>query len=486
MRSLGLKLTLAFLVVGVMGTILVALFVGRRTQDEFGQFVLERYRADVVTQLAAYYERNGSWDGIDAIVVRDFSGHPGRWRPGWVPVTLVDANSRVVYGGSRYNAGERVSRPDRNHGLPIQVGDETVGWLLFDSFRAGGPPLPGSPESAFLTRVRRAITLGTVGAMLMALLLGILLARTISRPVRELTAATQRVARGELGLQVPVRTRDELGELAASFNQMSADLAQSNELRRHMTADIAHELRTPLSVILGYTEALSDGKLQATPQTFTILHDGAKHLSRLVEDLQTLALADAGELSLTRRPADPRALLEHAASAYRGRAEEKGISLSVEAAPDLPEVEVDPDRMAQVLGNLLTNALRYTPAGGRVSMQCSVISNQSSVISNQTAADGKPITDHRLLIADHCLLITVTDTGAGIAPEDLPHVFERFYRGDKARQKQEGESGLGLAIAKSIVEMHGGSISVDSTPGEGTTFSIEIPSYDRRRSPDRA
>jgi len=141
----------------------------------------------------------------------------------------------------------------------------------------------------------------------------------------------------------------------------------------------------------------------------------------------------------------------------------------------LPEVEVDPDRMAQVLGNLLTNALRHTPAGGRVTMQCSVISqqlavnsDQSSVISNQTAADGK-------LITDNCLLITVTDTGTGIAPEDLPHVFERFYRGDKSRQRQEGESGLGLAIAKSIVQMHGGSIAVDSTPGEGTTFTIVLP-----------
>ncbi|MFQ5593473.1 MAG: ATP-binding protein [Anaerolineae bacterium] len=475
MRSLGLKLTLAFLVVAVMGTVLVALFVGQRTQDEFGRFVLDRYRADVVTELAAYYEKNGSWEGLDATAVRDLGGHPGRWGPGWIRVTLIDAHSKVVYGGSRYHVGEQVPRPDGSQSLAIRVNDETVGWLLLDSFRARERLLPGSPESAFLTRVTRAITFGALGAMVIALLLGVLLARTISRPVRELTAATQRVARGELGLQVPVRARDELGELAASFNQMSADLAQSNELRRHMTADIAHELRTPLSVILGYTEALSDGKLQATPQTFTILHDGAKHLSRLVEDLQTLALADAGELSLTRRPVDPRVLLEHAASAYTGQAEEKGISLSVEAAPDLPEVEVDPDRMAQVLGNLLTNALRHTPAGGRVSMQCSVISqqlavisDQSSVISNQTAADGK-------LITDNCLLITVTDTGAGIAPEDLPHVFERFYRGDKSRQRQEGESGLGLAIAKSIVQMHGGSIAVDSTPGEGTTFSIVLP-----------
>lgn len=449
MRSLGLKLTLAFLVVGVMGAILVALFVGQRTQREFGQFVMDRYQVDAVAELAAYYQRNGNWDGIDAIVVRDLSRRPGRWGPGWVPVTLIDANRKVVFGGWHYQVGEQVSRRDTGAGAPIEVDGETVGWLLFDSLRPTGHPLPGSPEWAFLARVTRATVYGAWGATVIALLLGILLARTISRPVRELTAATQLVAQGQLGHQVPVRTRDELGELAASFNQMSADLAHSNHLRRQMTADIAHELRTPLSVILGYTEALSDAKLQGTPEAFHIMHDEAQHLGRLVEDLQTLALADAGELSLTRRPTAPQTLLERAASAYRAQAEQKGISLHVLAAPDLPEVEVDPDRMAQVLSNLVSNALRYTPAGGEITL----------------SAEFRP----------SVVRLRVRDTGAGIAPEDLPHVFERFYRGDKSRQRQEGESGLGLAIARSIVETQGGTIVVDSTPGEGTTFTIALP-----------
>jgi signal transduction histidine kinase len=267
--------------------------------------------------------------------------------------------------------------------------------------------------------------------------------------VRELTAATQVVAQGELGHQVPVRGQDELGELAASFNRMSADLAHSAELRRQMTADVAHELRTPLSLIMGYTEALSDGKLQGSPETFDILHEEAQRLSRLVDDLRTLSLADAGELSLTRRLAAPQALLERAAAAHAAQAQQQSVSLQVEVEQDLPEVEVDPDRIAQVLDNLVSNALRYTPAGGGIVL--SAVQQPGS------------------------LYIHVRDNGDGIDPEELPHIFERFYRGDKARQKREGESGLGLAIARSLVQAHGGSISATSEPGAGATFTVQLP-----------
>jgi two-component system sensor histidine kinase BaeS len=229
---------------------------------------------------------------------------------------------------------------------------------------------------------------------------------------------------------------------------MSADLAQSNQLRRQMTADIAHELRTPLSVILGYTEALSDGKLVGTPQAFEVLHEEAHHLSLLIEDLRILSLADSGELPLTRRPIYPEVLLERTASAYAAQAKQQEVALVVDAEQPLPEVDVDPDRMAQVFGNLISNALRYTPAEGRIVLQA------------QARGDR--------------VLLDVKDTGEGIASEDLPHVFERFYRGDKARS-QNGESGLGLAIVKSIVEAHGGRIEVHSQVGAGTTFRIELP-----------
>ncbi len=448
-RSLTVKLTLAFLAVGLIGSILVALFVQQRTQQEFDRFVLDRYQISVLESLADYYQRNGNWVGVNvAILVRDSSGLWSRYRLQRAPVTLTDADGTVLYSGGRYQRGEQIDPRHSKQSVPIQVGGETAGWLSFDLPRDQGPPVPDSPESGFLARVNRAILFGALGATAVALLVGVLLARTISRPVRELTAATQMVAKGALGHQVPVRTNNELGELAASFNRMSADLAQSNQLRRQMTADIAHELRTPLSVILGYTEALNDGKLVGTPQTFDVLHEEAQHLSRLIEDLRTLSLADSGELPLTRRPIPPEVLLERAASAYAAQAKQQEVALVMDVDQPLPEVDVDPDRMAQVFGNLISNALRYTPAEGRIVLRA--------------RARGERV------------LLDVKDTGEGIASEDLPYVFERFYRGDKARS-QNGESGLGLAIVKSIVDAHGGRIGVQSCVGDGTTFRIELP-----------
>jgi two-component system sensor histidine kinase BaeS len=448
MRSLALKLTLAFLMVAVVGVVLTALFVRQRTKHEFDQFVLNRFQQDLYDELTEYYQANGGWEGINAIIAVGGSGPMGHRGVFPAPVTLLDADNTVVYGGRRYQRGQVLDQSDENQRVPIDVDGQTVGWLMFESFGEPVPQSPESPESAFMGRVNQAIVMGAVGAIVVALLIGILLARTISRPVRELTAATQMIAHGELGHQVPVRRKDELGELAASFNQMSVDLERSTELRRQMTADIAHELRTPLSLILGYTEALSDGKLRGTPETFDIVHDEAQHLNRLVDDLRTLSLADAGELSLNRRPVCPQMLLQRVATAYAAQAKAKDVSLRVEAEGDVADVDVDPDRMAQVLGNLVSNAMRHTPAGGGIALSAEEL--------RDTVA------------------LTVSDSGVGIAPEHLPHVFDRFYRGDESRYQENGESGLGLAIAKSIVEAHGGRISVTSTVGVGTTVTVQI------------
>jgi signal transduction histidine kinase len=305
-------------------------------------------------------------------------------------------------------------------------------------------------EAAFLSRVNQALMVGAVGATLVAFVLGILLARTLTRPIRELTLATRAVAKGDLAQQVPVRSQDELGELAVAFNQMNIDLAHAQELRRQMTADIAHELRTPLSIISGYTESLRDGLLPATPKTFDIVYDEVQHLSRLVQDLRTLSLAEAGELRLSYQLTAPQKLLESTAVTYALEAQARNVSLQVKVSPELPEIDVDPDRMAQVLGNLVSNALRYTSDGGLVVLEATAPS-------------------------DNELHFIIADNGVGIAPEDLPRVFDRFYRGDTSRQMDDGESGLGLAIARAIIEMHGGMISVKSEPGHSTTFEISMP-----------
>ncbi len=445
MRSLAFKLSLAFLAVALAGSVVVALSIRVQTQREVNQFVLNLYQSEFVSDLITYYEIHGSWNGVqDAVrLAHAPDGPQGERRPDLF--TVVDTTGRVVLGPPGL-VGQQIQVNTR-HALPLESRGEVVGWVLLHWPDRRWQP--GTPEGDFISNLNRGIILSAVTATGLALAIGIVLARTISQPIRKLKEATQKVAEGELGYQVAVRANDELGDLADSFNRMSADLARSNELRRQMTADIAHELRTPLSVILGYTEALSEGKLSASAETFTVMHEEARHLQRLIEDLRTLSLADAGELPLMKQPVPPGVLLERAAVAHAPRAQEKAVAIEVKVLPDLPQVAVDPDRMAQVLSNLINNARRYTPQGGCVRLE----------------AAG----------ADTAVALKVIDNGAGIAAKDLPYVFDRFYRADESRHGGGGESGLGLAIAKSIVEAHGGTIAVESTPGQGSTFTITLP-----------
>jgi signal transduction histidine kinase len=451
MRSLSVKLTLAFLLVGLTGAVLVAFFIRRSTQREFDRLVVDQNQQILVNTLTRHYETTGGWEGVEA-AFRPGGTNPQADRPDadWDSrqslFLITDADGKVVYGGNSRYTGRELSAANLKKGVPLKTDDTTVGWLIF------APTLgrweAGTPEGDFLVSVNRATYISAIVATSIALVLGGLLAYTLTRSLRELTAATKELAQGKLGSQVKVRSRDELGDLAISFNQMSSELEQANQLRRKMTADIAHDLRTPLSVMMGYSEALSDGKLEATPEIFRVMHTEALHLSHLVDDLKTLSLADARELPLNLQKISPGDLLSRAENSYRVQAENKDISIQVEIQPDLPNIEVDIERMAQVLGNLVSNALRYTQAGGEILLKAE-------------RTEGK-------------VRLCVVDTGTGIAADDLPYIFERSFRGDKARQHGDGETGLGLAIAKSLVEAQGGVMAVESQLGRGTRFTISF------------
>jgi two-component system sensor histidine kinase BaeS len=273
-------------------------------------------------------------------------------------------------------------------------------------------------------------------------------ARRLLRPIGALTGAAHRMGEGDLGERVSVGGSDEIAVLAEAFNTMADSLEEQDRLRRIMTGDIAHELRTPLSNIRGYLEALREGVLEPTPEIIASLHDEAVLLQGLVDDLQDLALAEAGELRVVPEETDLVDLLERSLAPYRPRAEAAGISIDIEV--DSPaHVAVDRGRMRQVVGNLLDNALRHTPSGGRVTVG--------------------------LRREGGATLISVADTGPGIPQEHLPNVFERFYRADPSRHRATGGSGLGLAIARELVRAHGGEISVESRPGAGTIFTIRLP-----------
>ena len=455
MRSLAVKLTLAFLVVGLTGAILVAVFVRYRTQAAFDQFFIDRAQETMVENLQSYYQANGSWQGIEQAVLQPagldkpppLERHDTRRE--WGPFTLVDANNRVVFSGHPFHAGEEYTGKALNNAIKLEVNGQLVGRLVLDQNPSDS--VLNSPEGAFLHRVNQAAMASAVVASILALMLGGLLAFTLTRSLREMKQAADAIARGDLEQQVKIRSKDELGDLAISFNKMSRDLARATAARRQMTADIAHDLRTPLSVISGYTEALSDGKLPGDEEIYTILHQETQYLRRLIDDLRILSLADAGELPLTMIPVQPLSILEQSASRHTLSAQNQEISLQVAAAQTgmrIPEVQADPERMVQVLDNLIGNAIRHTPPGGKVTLSAGL---ENGMIQLQVA-----------------------DSGSGIAAEDLPYIFDRFYRGNKSRQGN-GESGLGLAIARSIVEAHGGTLSAASQEGKGSTFTILLP-----------
>jgi signal transduction histidine kinase len=311
-------------------------------------------------------------------------------------------------------------------------------------------PRAESPSRrSFLSAVNRAALLAAVTAGGFALVMGTLLFLRITRPLRQLQQAAQTVAAGDLEARVRITSKDELGAVGQAFNQMAARLDEQQRLRKQMVADIAHELRTPISVMQGTLEAMLDGVLQPDPAELRDLHGETRRLARLIEDLRTLSLADAGQLTLERRPVNPAALIERVVGRMAPLAESRQIALATAINEPLLSIEADEDRLAQVLTNLIDNALRYTPSGGHVRVQARQ--------------------------ADGALHVAVADDGPGIAAEDAPYVFERFWRGDRSRSRHGGGSGIGLAIAKHLVEMHGGTIGVESEVGKGSTFRVRLP-----------
>ncbi|QDY77948.1 sensor histidine kinase [Streptomyces qinzhouensis] len=302
------------------------------------------------------------------------------------------------------------------------------------------PPAPGAQQAAGVA----------AGVALAVLAAALLLSRAVLGPVLALTEATRSLGEGDLGRRVPATGRDEIAGLARDFNRMAASLQRSEERQRRMTGDIAHELRTPLANLRGYVEALQDGYVEPTPELLDSLHEEVMLQQRIVDDLQQLALAEAGALTYHRTETDLGELLETCRTAQLARAEPTGVTLALEPADHGPPVLVhaDPDRLRQAVGNLVGNAIRATPPGGTVTLALE--------------AHGP-----------HALIL-VRDTGHGIPADDLPHLFDRFWRADAARGRLTGGSGLGLSIVRQIVHDHGGTVRVESAVGTGTTFTVVL------------
>jgi two-component system, OmpR family, sensor histidine kinase BaeS len=446
MRSISTKLILAFLSIGIISVTIIFLTARWNTRQEFIRFLTEQDRSNIIAQLTEYYEHNGTWTGAEVYLYpNDVYQGPGGRPPRRIPFILTDPKGAVLVANDRYNVGDKVASSDLKQGVSITEDGKVVGVLVPVPM-----PFEGQPrEVEFIQRINLYLLYGALIGMVIALVLGIILSRTLTRPIRELTRATHAVSEGDLSQQVPVRSKDELGELAQAFNKMSAELSRSVNTRKQMTADIAHELRTPLSLILGHAEAVHDGVLPPSAENFEIIREEAARLEHLINDLRTLSLADAGVLSMQMETIEPQRLIQEVSALYQYQAQKKDITFALEIAPDLPLIEADPGRMTQVLTNILDNAMRHTPDGGRIILAAQEVESMVE--------------------------LSVQDSGPGLNIENVDRIFERLYRADPSRYREDGGSGLGLAIAKSIVQAHDGQILAESEPGSGLKIRIRLP-----------
>jgi two-component system OmpR family sensor kinase/two-component system sensor histidine kinase BaeS len=425
-------------------------------------------------RLGAHYVERGSWRGVEepfAAIQSELGSRSA------TTLTLIDTRGRVLASSGAMLAPAAPAAPlppvalpgSRQTTRPIGQADSwEMTMMAFE--RAIPVEAEGLPVGTLLVQVdgrdlaadgdpfnRRRFAQGvaSAGLALAAVLLGLaaFFSGRISTPLRQLTGAARSLAGGDMTVRVRPSAVREVGELAGAFNSMADTLVRADEQRRQLTADVAHELRTPLSIIKGRLEGIQDGIYRPDEQIDGLLDEVAL-LERLIDDLRLLALADAGQLPLYPESVDPAHLVADARRSFAHQAEERGVSMCAESAPGLPELNADPQRIAQVLGNLVGNALRHTPAGGSVSLRAALQASPQ---------------------ADSYVLFEVSDSGAGIPPADLPHIFDRFYRADRARSRSSGGAGLGLAIARRIVEAHGGRIWAESEPGRGTTMRFSLP-----------
>ena len=462
-HSFRFRLLLAFVLVIVAATGAVYFFIGQTAAAEIRRYTERSAEARIGRvgfELYRHYREYGSWEGIQPFVEQWGSLYGRR-------IILTDAGGVVVADSEGKLLGEQYQSDSPGRRLSPRREGVTAGVLYISpepstsqptpSFREGAAPgfpspglSPDFPSPLGLSRsIGRFLLWGTLLAIAIALVFTFFLSRRISAPVKALALAAGRLGRGDLSQRVLLKDKGEMGELAHAFNSMATDLERAEKMQRDMVADVAHELRTPLSNIRGYLEAIHDGVIRSDADAILSLNEEASLLSRLVDDLQELSLAEAGALKLDCQTVDIGNVIKQTVATKQTQAAAKGVSLSTELPDRLPLVNIDSRRTSQVLRNLLENAIAHTGNGGSIAVSAEEQNSQVKV--------------------------SVTDTGEGIPAEDLPHIFERFYRVDKSRTRVTGGSGLGLTIARRLVEAQGGSIEVQSQPGKGSRFTFTVP-----------
>lgn len=444
MRSLRARLLFLMLTVLIAAGSLAAWLAGRAIAERFERYLISHQAASLErrqrleellpTLLATHYAQHEGWVGVDDLLDR-FAGLAEE------RIILTDLQGQLLVDTDDAQfSGEPLVEP-----APILLDGQAVGYLQI-------PPSPliknSSSERAYIAQVNRSLLIAFSVSGLVAVILTLGLTHGILRRIKALTTAVNRMEQGDLSQRVQNGEQDEIGQLAHAFNSMADSLAHIEQLRRHMVSDVAHELRTPLSNIRGYLEAVQDGVVQPTTAVIDSLHDEAMLLHRLVNDLQELALAEAGQLKLARQPIAVDELVEKAVQIVQGHINGSHV-IHTEVTPGLPPIAVDAERIGQVLRNLLNNAVEYTPPGGKITVSARRVQDK--------------------------IQVNVYNEGEGIPSEHLPNIFERFYRVDGSRTRATGGSGLGLAIVKQLVEAHGGRVWAESTPGVSANLIFTLP-----------
>lgn len=466
-HSLRARLIVMTLVVAVIAVVCVGLLSRSMTLLEFRTYITNKGDTDLEplrAQLVEHYQQQGSWKDVQPLLGR-LAATAGK------QLILVDPERKVIAKAPFQSSHDEIiitpthdltwQRKQLQNG--VVVADEMVlknvpnvqladsRGVVVGAVYVAPPPLESKrrPEEAFVRALNRTLLLAALISAAVALLVAIVLSRRILRPVAALTAAVRRMENGELSQRVDATSKDEIGELGRSFNSMADSLTRAEQLRRNMVNDVAHELRTPLTNIRCQIETMQDGLAEPTPAVIDSLHEEAMLLHHLIDDLQDLSLADAGQLSLHPRSIGVTAAVTLAVNSMQSQVSDAEISMKIGISEDCPDVLADSKRLGQVLRNLLSNAISHTPRGGLIEIS------------------GAP--------AGSYVELSVADTGSGIPRADQFLVFERFYRTDASRNRATGGAGLGLAIVKQIVEAHGGKIHLQSEVGKGTTVRFTLP-----------
>lgn len=455
LSSLQVRLMVGFVAALALALSSVGLYVGYAADREVHR--IQRLSADarvarLTVALEEHYARNKGWYEVQPFLERIGPVYGKR-------LVLTDKDGQVI--GDSW--GDKKNPPPGRMRSPRGImhdADAKMASIIADKKREVGEltvssdDLPAMLTEPPLSRLSQTVNRSLLWAGLIAggggLLLVTMMSSSALAPVRTLTGAARRLGRGDLSQRVPVQSEDEVGELARTFNSMAEGMELAETQRRNLVADVAHELRSPLSNIQGTIEAMRDGLMDRGDSSLDMLHEQTLHLSHLVDDLGLLAMAEAGDLRLDVRPDSLEDAARRSIEAFRARAEGKGVALTFESAENLPLTAIDRQRTQQIIGNLLDNAIRHTPQGGLVSV---------SVYSTRA----------------HTVSVSVRDTGQGMSEDELPLIFERLHRVDPSRTRATGGAGLGLTIARRLVEAQGGAISANSEMGKGSTFTIELP-----------